>query len=124
MKALVVIAHGSRNPLANEELQQMIQHLSLQPENRHFDCFKAGYLELASPSINDCLDELIAKNVTEFVIFPYFLNSGAHVLKDIPKAVTHYQTTYPDHQFTLLTHFGAAPGILDLVAQLVGDNAQ
>ena len=37
MKALVVIAHGSRNPLANEELQQMIQHLSLQPENRHFD---------------------------------------------------------------------------------------
>ncbi|MDO6527854.1 sirohydrochlorin chelatase [Motilimonas sp. 1_MG-2023] len=119
MKALVVIAHGSRNPLANEELQKMVLQLSQQPENNQFDFFKAGYLELASPSINECLDELLEKGVTEFVIFPYFLNSGVHVLKDIPKVVTHYQTTYPDHQFSLLTHFGAAPGILGLVTQLV-----
>ncbi|MFO6424190.1 sirohydrochlorin chelatase [Motilimonas sp. KMU-193] len=124
MKALVVIAHGSRNPLANEELQKMVGLLSEQPENAHFDCFKAGFLELATPTISTCLDELIAQGVNEMVILPYFLNSGVHVKKDIPSAIDAYRQQYPELQFKLLPHFGAAEEILDLITALVAKPPQ
>lgn len=121
MKALVVIAHGSRNALANEELKNMVGQLSEQPENSHFDLFQAGFLELATPSISDCFEQLMAQGATDFVVLPYFLNSGVHVQKDIPNAVNAYRERFPELNFTLLPHFGGAQGILSLVTELVAE---
>lgn len=118
MKALLIAAHGSRNALANEELMNMAQTMVSESMLSQYDAVKAAFLELAQPSIETAIGELIANGCQELVVLPYFLNSGVHVKKDIPGIIEKVTLAYPDLNVTLLTHIGAADAMKQLVAEL------
>jgi sirohydrochlorin ferrochelatase len=54
---------------------------------KDFDRVECAYLEIAPPSIADAVDGLVSAGATEIRVVPYFLQTGRHVVEDIPAAV-------------------------------------
>ena len=109
MKALLLIAHGSRKKEANEEIGNLARELADQDES--FDLLEHAFLELAEPSIEDGVHSLINQGAQEIVVLPYFLAYGAHVGRDIPDAIDALSQTFTDVSFSILSHVGATAGM-------------
>ena len=113
MKALIIIAHGSKKDLSNNEFKSMVE--KIKGKNNSYDFVETAFLELAQPSIEDATKKLINEGVKEFYYYPFFLNSGRHVLNDIPEIIDTLKENYPTLNFNLLTHFGKSKFIEEII---------
>ncbi|MCX4191290.1 sirohydrochlorin chelatase [Methylophaga sp. OBS1] len=122
MKALLIVAHGSRRQASNQEVFALAEQLrsSQQPE---FDLVEAAFLELADPSIPDGVAHCISEGANEVIVFPYFLNSGRHVTEDIPGILDEVRTRHPSVCIVLSQHIGASPAMPELVLQTATSHA-
>lgn len=110
MKALVVVAHGSRRAASNEEVGELACQLAGMVADT-FPVVGVGFLELAEPLIPDALEKAILEGATDISVFPYFLSAGRHVVTDVPNEVKVVQDKYPDIKINMLTYLGALPGL-------------
>jgi sirohydrochlorin ferrochelatase len=115
VKALVVVAHGSRRAASNEEVGELACQLAGLVVDE-FPIVGVGFLELAEPLIPDSLEQVIAKGATEICVFPYFLSAGRHVVTDVPNEVKIVQDKYPEIEIKMLTHLGALSGLKNFIA--------
>ncbi len=118
MRAILVIAHGSRRAASNQEVVALTAALRqrLQPST---PLVEAAFLELAEPLIGAGLEQLIAQGATEITLFPYFLAAGRHVIHDIPAEVAPVAARYPAVTIQSASHLGAAPQLIELIATLL-----
>jgi sirohydrochlorin ferrochelatase len=81
MKALLVVAHGSRRLESNYEVRELLKNIT----NLEHDFFeiKAAFLELAEPLIPDGIRQLIKNGAKEVIVMPYFLSAGRHGTQDM-----------------------------------------
>ena len=86
MKALVMIAHGSRRDEANAEFIALVESVKTVAGSK-YDFVEPCFLEIAAPSLTEAVQHVITKKAKTISIFPYFLNTGNHVRKDIPETV-------------------------------------
>ena len=114
MKALLLIAHGSRRQQSNEEVIKLAEKLN-DNSRAQYSIIHAGFLELAAPLIPDGIKKCVDEGATSIVILPYFLNSGRHVIEDIPNIVTNAQNDYPDIEIKIAAHLGASDMMMDLL---------
>lgn len=117
MKALLLVAHGSRRAESNDEVRQLAAQLGQMAQGR-FDSVTPAFLELAEPSIPDGLRAAIKAGADEVVVLPYFLSAGRHVINDIPGEVDSVRAEYPDVAINLVSYLGAAAGVKDLLLDL------
>ncbi len=118
MTALLIAAHGSRLQQSNREVIELAEKM------RHsggikYDIVHAAFLELCGPYIPEVIQRCVDEGATSITIFPYFLNSGRHVIKDIPDKVRELTRQYPDVTFRLAPHLGAAESMIELMTGLV-----
>lgn len=106
MKALVVIAHGSRRIASNDEVKDLVNTMA-KLDGHAFDIIKACFLELAEPSIPTALDACVYDGANEIVVMPYFLSAGTHVSHDIPDALSLARSRHADVIITERAHIGA-----------------
>ncbi|MEV5610567.1 sirohydrochlorin chelatase [Streptomyces sp. NPDC052225] len=78
--ALVLVAHGSRNPLALATVTALIERIR---EQRPGLTVRLGHIELNEPLLSDTLADLPAGRA---VLVPLLLSRGHHVKQDIPRA--------------------------------------
>lgn len=116
MKALVMIAHGSRREEANREFALTVQKVrAVQPYK--YDVVEYCFLEMATPSLPDTIKKIIDDGITDISILPYFLNSGNHVLIDIPAMVKQLFRDYPTCNIEILPYFGAFEKIEEFISK-------
>ena len=117
MRALLVVAHGSRRAASNDEVRQLTDSLraAAGDEYAQVDC---AFLELARPSIPDGIDCCIAEGATEVVILPYFLSAGRHVAKDIPEIVAESQSRHPTVSLHIAPYLGQASSLVTSLLDL------
>ena len=116
MRSLLLVAHGSRRELSNEEVRRVSQQIEkLAGEN--FLSINCAFLELAIPSIPEGIDQCINEGATSVIVFPYFLSAGRHVSEDIPKIIRGKQQEYPSIEIKIVEHVGAVTGMADLILQ-------
>jgi len=122
MKALLIVAHGSRRVSSNDEVRDLAARVGELAGGR-FDQVQAAFLELAEPSIPDGIQACIDAGADEVVVMPYFLSAGRHVSEDIPAEVARKQQKHPRVCIRLADYVGAQPGIADLLlaGALAGD---
>jgi len=109
MKALVVIAHGSRKQSSNQEVENLC---SMMNDLHHsFDLIRAAFLELADPQLPEIIGNLAQEGAQEIRVLPYFLAAGVHVSKDLPKLLDDAEARYPNISFHLLPHLGSHPSM-------------
>ncbi len=116
MKALVVIAHGSRRAASNDEVGELACQLAGLVVN-DYPIVGVGFLELAEPLIPDALEKAIAEGASEICVFPYFLSAGRHVVTDVPNEVQVVQDKYPDISIKMLPYLGVLPGLKNFIAK-------
>lgn len=115
MNALIVIAHGSKKEKSNNEFIKLVKKIENKDKNYHF--VKASFLELAEPSIEKCVEELLLKGTTSITFYPFFLNSGKHIQVDIPNIVNELCIKYQDINFKTLPHFGMSEKISEIILE-------
>lgn len=120
MKALICIAHGSKKKSSNDEFLEMVENIKTKDEN--FNFVYASFLELATPSIQESVFDAIEKGAKKIEFYPFFLNSGKHVLIDIPEIIKKLQLEYKQIDFTLLPHFGSSSKIVDIILEDIKNN--
>jgi len=116
MKALLVVAHGSRRMESNDEVRALTGRLGVQASGSYARV-QCAFLELAEPSIPDGLRAAIREGATQVTVVPYFLSAGRHVVTDIPAEIEVVRKEYPDIEIVLAPYVGAAPGLTDLLLQ-------
>jgi sirohydrochlorin ferrochelatase len=114
VKSLLLVAHGSRRELSNEEVRHITTKLQQQSQHK-FTHIRCAFLELATPSIPEGIDACIASGAQDITVFPYFLSAGRHVSSDIPAIIAAKQTEYPQHTIRLVAHLGVIEGISTLI---------
>ena len=118
MKALLLVAHGSRRQASNEEVIALSGVVAREMKD-DYPIVQAGFLELAEPSIPEALDRCVRQGATDICILPYFLSAGRHVHEDIPGEVDKARAMHADIAMTILPHIGAALQMKDLIRNVV-----
>lgn len=115
MKALIIIAHGSRKALSNSEFNEFVKQIA--KEDTSYDKVLPAFLELCEPSIEESTKILCEDSYDEIYYYPYFLNSGRHILSDIPEIIEKLQKEYSDKKLILLPHFGKSEKIKNVILE-------
>lgn len=116
MKALLLVAHGSRRKASNDEVLGLARALGEAMGDR-FDIVEGAFLELAAPTIPDGIRCCVNQGADAVVVVPYFLAAGTHVADDIPALVREAAAAYPDISLTVTPHIGASPLMTDLIRE-------
>lgn len=115
MKVLIIVAHGSKVKSSNDEIKYISENISNIIKDTKYDKVYYSFLELAKPSLEDVLNNISSNtDISEAVIFPYFLAAGKHVKTDIPQIIETYKIK-SNIKFHLLPHFGKCNGIENLI---------
>jgi len=114
MKALLLIAHGSRRKQSNEEVVVLAEKLKKNCAEQ-YSIVHAGFLELAETLIPDGIKKCVDDGATSVIVLPYFLNSGRHVIEDIPNIVEATRPDYPEVEIKVAQHLGASGLMMDLL---------
>jgi len=114
MKALLLVAHGSRRKQSNDEVVILADKLKNNCSEQ-YAIIHAGFLELAEPLIPDGIKLCVEDGATSIIVLPYFLNSGHHVTQDIPNIVNEIRQIYPSVEIIIAPHLGASHLMMDLL---------
>jgi len=114
MKALLLIAHGSRRTASNEEVFALAERLKSSCAHQ-YSILQAGFLEITTPSIATAIENCVAAGATSITVLPYFLNSGIHVIKDIPDSIEQAQIKFPTVEINMAEHIGASELMMPLL---------
>ena len=77
--ALLVTAHGSPRPEANDDVRRVVSTIDDYP------IVEIGYLDCNQPDIPAAVDACVAAGAKNIAAVPYFLHSGKHFLRDVPR---------------------------------------
>jgi sirohydrochlorin ferrochelatase len=115
MKALLLVAHGSRLVSSNDAIKQLTVKLRDKLSSSGFMGVEHAFLELTEPSIPDGIATLIDQGANDVIVLPYFLAPGTHVVDDVPELIEAARIQYPEATFTVMTHLGAVDGMVELI---------
>lgn len=116
MKALLLVSHGSRSPRSRQENLDLILGLKEKCGAAFAD---AAFLEADTPTIPEGIARCVEKGAREIVILLNFLNSGKHVLVDIPALVEEARKQHPGIEIRVTPPIGTHPRIGDLFLEWI-----
>ena len=114
MKAMLLIAHGSRKQAANEEVCQLAARIEAL-DSGEYGAVRAAFLEMAEPDIHQGIADCIELGATEIVAVPYFLAAGRHVVADVPGEIACARAGHPDVEIRISQYLGQHADLPELV---------
>ena len=109
-EAVLLVGHGSRREKSNEQVRTLAADL----ESRLGVPVDAGFLELASPAIDEAIAGL-ADAVSRVSVVHLSLFAASHVKNDVPLAVKRARAEHPDLAIDNGSHLGVHPALIDLL---------
>ncbi|MFP4355333.1 MAG: sirohydrochlorin chelatase [Phycisphaerae bacterium] len=113
--AVLLLAHGSRNPQWNQPLENLLDGLVSTTGREEL---RICFLQFGQPDLATTLQVLGEANAKRIQILPLFFSSGGHVQKDIPAIVAEAQQKY-DLSVEVLPAVGEMPEFADMLRQLL-----
>ena len=114
MKAMLLIAHGSRKQAANDEIRALAERIEAVDGDR-FAAVRAAFLEMAEPDIHQGIEDCVAMGATEIVAVPYFLAAGRHVIADVPAEIECARAGHPEVEIRISQYLGQHADLPELV---------
>ncbi|MEN9904036.1 MAG: hypothetical protein RLZZ555_601 [Pseudomonadota bacterium] len=115
MLAILIFAHGSRDPLWRAPVEAVATAVRAQAPDTHVAC---AYLELCTPELPEAAAQAIAAGATEVRVLPLFFGMGKHAREDLPQLMQQLRLDHPAVSFQLLPTAGEQPRLTALLAQL------
>lgn len=119
MRAILLIAHGSRRAEANADLEHVAAALRQSGEA----LVVCSFLELTEPTIQAGGVRCVEAGANAVVMLPYFLSPGVHVREDLTEARDALAAQFPYVAFRLAEPLGRHPLLIDIVRQRVAETA-
>ena len=114
---IIIVDHGSKVAAANERLERLCEGYAKTRAPKHW-VVRPAHMELASPSIGEAFDALVAAGCATIVCHPFFLSQGRHVREDVPALLDEAASRH-NVPYSLTPPLGEAPALLDLVHDVV-----
>jgi len=114
-RALVLFAHGSRDPLWHRPIQAVAQAIARQSPGTRVAC---AYLELSQPDLPQVTSELAAEGIEQITVVPMFLGVGRHAREDLPQLLVQLRGEYPGMDFQLMPAVGEDPHVVEMLASV------
>jgi len=114
--AILLIAHGSREPSANTDLRELAARLA---SLGRYPIVEACFLELAEPDICSGGERCVERGASRVLMIPYFLSAGVHLRRDLTAARDELSRRHPDLQFQLAAPLGPHPLLDELVVMRI-----
>lgn len=112
--ALLLIAHGSREPAANADLHHVADALRRRGE---YVCVEAAFLELAAPDADVGGARCVEQGAERVVLLPYFLSAGVHVRRDLSAIRDRLAGRFPHVDVRLAEPLGRHPLLVEVVRE-------
>ncbi len=117
-RAVVLFAHGSRDPLWHRPVEAVARTLTLAQPDLQVRC---AYLELSTPDLATACRDLIEAGCRLISVVPLFLGVGRHAREDLPLLVEALRAQYPAVEFTLKPAVGEDPRLVALLADIASE---
>ena len=115
MHAIILFAHGSRDPLWHKPIQAVAARIAHRAPATLVRC---AYLELTEPDLPQVANTLVAEGATRLSIVPMFLGVGRHAREDLPVLISTLQRQHPHLTITCQPAVGEQERLLDLLADI------
>ncbi len=116
--AYIIFAHGSSVESANQAVRDVAKRAA---ELGAWRVFSTAFLEGGTPSLSDAVDELTARGESRFIVVPYFLTTGLHLQRDLPRLIEQVRKKHPAIEIEatppLDGHPAMAAALVDLAKQ-------
>lgn len=106
----MLIAHGSRNAEANDELHALSSELG-----RNYEIVEPAFLEIATPTIDDAALRCVEQGAKCVILTPYFLSAGIHVERDLAEHRARLALVFVDVEWRLAKPLGGHPLLREIV---------
>ncbi|HYP06988.1 MAG TPA: CbiX/SirB N-terminal domain-containing protein [Bryobacteraceae bacterium] len=113
MKGIVLFAHGSTVASANDAVHAVTAELG----RRTGRAVETAFLDCAPPTVADAVAALVDRGVTEILIVPYFLTTGIHLKRDLPRLVEQIRPVYPDISIAVTEPLDGHPGLMEILVE-------
>jgi sirohydrochlorin cobaltochelatase len=111
--ALVLFAHGSRDPEWARPVRTIQQKLAARSAEVTVE---VAFLELMSPSLAEAVDRLAAGGHQRITIAPLFMAHGAHLKRDLATLMAELEQRHRTLDLRLLPVAGEVDAVLDAIA--------
>ncbi|MBC7435057.1 MAG: CbiX/SirB N-terminal domain-containing protein [Bdellovibrionales bacterium] len=116
--AIILFAHGSRDPLWRRPLEAVAQRIREQSPQTPVVC---AYLELTEPALGTAAAALVNDGAEAIRIVPMFLGVGKHAREDLPVLFSELKASHPGVTFTLQPAVGEDGRLVHLLAEIALD---
>ncbi len=117
---MLVVGHGSRDADGVDEFWALAETIRAVTGDLMTGF---GFIELASPTVDEAIDDLVARGATEIVSVPLVLLSAGHLKNDGPAALARARARHPGVRFSLARDLGIEPYVLEVAADRIRDAA-
>jgi sirohydrochlorin cobaltochelatase len=111
MRGLVLFAHGSTVESANNAVHQVTAEL----ERRTATPVETAFLDCSAPTLADAVHALAARGVSDVLVVPYFLTTGIHLKRDLPRLLEELRPKYPGIRFEVAEPLDGHPALIDIL---------
>jgi sirohydrochlorin cobaltochelatase len=115
MHAIILFAHGSRDPLWHKPIQAVAERITQRAPNTVVRC---AYLELTEPDLPHVANTLVADGATSLSVVPMFLGVGRHAREDLPVLIQALRAAHPQVDIQCQPAVGEQNSLLDLLAEI------
>lgn len=116
MEALILFAHGSRDPTWRAPFDAVVERVRMR---RPAADVSVAFLERASPSLEEAMDAAVARGARSVRIVPMFLGLGGHLRHDMPGLVDAVRARHPGVSIAVMPSLGEAEDVIDAMAAWV-----
>jgi sirohydrochlorin cobaltochelatase len=113
-RALILFAHGARDPRWAEPFERLQKILQTQLPDV---TVALAFLELMTPRLPDLVQELEDSGHTEVTVVPVFFGQGGHVLRDLPVLIDQLKLRHADMTIKAAHAVGEDESVLNAIAQ-------
>ncbi|MGH3779334.1 MAG: sirohydrochlorin chelatase, partial [Pseudonocardiaceae bacterium] len=81
------------------------------------------FIELTSPTVDEAIDDLVARGATEIVSVPRGVRAAGPLTNDGRAGLARARARHPEVSFSLARDLGVEPGVLEIAADRIRDAA-
>jgi precorrin-8X/cobalt-precorrin-8 methylmutase len=119
MENILIIGHGSPKKDANTiEAVGSLLHRTIHPHCAA-RCVRVAYMQYGEPGIMESIRECVEGGASKITIHPFFLSSGMHVTKDIPRKIEEARQAYPHVEFVYTEPLGPHGKLIEIVVERI-----
>lgn len=118
MDAIVLFAHGARDPEWPKPVRAVAQLLRLQFPDK---LVEVAFLEFIHPTLPEAIQKMFSDKagIDSVTIVPFFIAQGSHLRTELPEIVDKLRADHPEKQFMLLPPIGESTEMQQSMAQVI-----